>query len=102
MSSVFSNIGAKISNKVKIKAQKLYEKASPKVQKEIQKIISTKTTDMLAVGAKVISYSLIIFLILKVLNSPSEAIEEAGEFVREINTYYNRVNITHNYYLKGE
>lgn len=99
-----NKLKTQVSEKVQKKGKELYDKASPKVQKEIDKIIATKSEDLIKTGTTIIGIGMIIIFAIRAVNSSfSEELEETtSSSARVINTYYNRVNITNNYYSKEE
>lgn len=98
------NMSEKVSNAAQKKAKEIYDSASPKVQKEIDKIITAKTEDLVKTGTTILGISMIIIFAIRAVNSSSsEELEETTSSTpRIINTYYNRVNITNNYYSKED
>lgn len=102
MPNTLTYISNMISKKMKKKLETAYEKASPKVKKEIQKFVESKMVDTVAIASKVARIIIISAFVFKAVNYPSGAESTAEDIARVINTYYNRVNITYNYYSKGE
>ena len=99
----FNKVKTQLSEKVRLKASEMYEKASPKVQKEIDKVIATKAEDLIKAGTKVLGIGMIIIFAIRAVNSPSESIKEIAETAnRVINVHYDEVNITYNYYSKED
>lgn len=96
------NMSKKVSKTAQKKAKELYDAASPKVQKEIDKIIATKTEDLAKNALKIGGIAMMIIFVIKGINS-SESVEETAETLgRVINIHYDEVNITYNYYSKED
>lgn len=92
-----------IKNKIYDKARDLVRKTIPEVKKEISTYVTTKTTDAVSIGGKIIAIGLTIAVAAMAVSSvapgSAEPITNAG------NTYYNNVRITYNFYgykLKGD
>lgn len=101
MNMSLSSVKSSITTKVKSKAQKLYEAASPKVQKAIDDIVSQKSDDLIDKATNVICIGVLIFFSLSAVNSTgSPFISHDGP--RTIYNVYSEVNNTYNYYGKEE
>lgn len=92
---LISSATEKICTKFKTKAQELYEKASPAVQKQIETIASTKINDIKPALISMGTLLTVGFVIFKALNSSADSPKPG------FGTYYE-IHITNNYYNKED
>lgn len=88
----------KVQQSVETKAKELYSKASPKVQQEIDKFVSSKAKDALKYVSYLLGAGIFVYIATRDGNEKKELYSDE---LRSISITYNDIHDTYNYY-KGE
>lgn len=99
LKDMFTNITTKAKDKLQKTAQTVYEKASPEVQKQLDKIISAKVDDVCDIAFAVAGVVIVGCFVLKSVDNSSKT---STDIVPTITNNFDEINITYNYFMKGD